>query len=200
MFNKKIINSCIAAIVSFFMIVTVVGCKNNFLNNPLGNKPFTIPAKANLKTWLPADIANNEEIKVLADLFSPLIGVDKYNRNFGDIFYQSNKTKSLVGEVTDNFKKWTYYVNPNGIQEQHIRKWYNYKGEVMRKITANDVINTLKYALYPYNINANSSYLWDKINRYTKIQKHFKTQKKKISWWNTYGYQHSRVQWSPGIE
>ena len=157
------------------MLLSVIACNSNsnFQERKFHTpNTFVTDGKATLETWLPANVSNGDELKTLCNLFSSLVSVDKYNRNFGDIFYQSNKTKTLVGDTTD-YKKWTYYVNPNGIQEQEIRKWYNYKGEVIRKITVNDILNTVKYAIYPYNTSSRSSYLWDKLKGYQTIKDYY---------------------------
>lgn len=83
-----------------------------------------------------------EDNKILADLVGTLVATDKYNRSFGDLAVQADKTSKYVGQPNADASEWKYKISSAA-------KWFNYQGTFQRQIKASDMINTAKFVLFP---------------------------------------------------
>ncbi|WP_338992802.1 hypothetical protein [Spiroplasma endosymbiont of Seladonia tumulorum] len=53
-----------------------------------------------------------DDNKILADVLGTLVATDKYNRSFGDLAEQKDKTSKYVGIPNADQSEWKYKISP----------------------------------------------------------------------------------------
>ncbi|AGM24991.1 ABC transporter substrate-binding protein [Spiroplasma chrysopicola] len=154
MFKKKL-----AALASITALITVapsvVSCAitmEYLANRTVDPTVFRSIFKKPVQSWSTASTNKVDDNKVLADLVGTLVATDKYNRSFGDLAVQADKSSHLVGQTNEDFTVWTYKISPEA-------KWFDYEGNYLRNVQATDLINTAKFVLFPKNLSETGG-LW----------------------------------------
>ncbi|WP_374696476.1 ABC transporter substrate-binding protein [Spiroplasma endosymbiont of Polydrusus formosus] len=130
-----------------------------------------------LTTWSSATTIQAEDNKILADLVGTLVATDKFNRSFGDLAEQSDKSSKYVGIPNVDQSEWKYKVSPQA-------KWFDYQGNFQRQIKANDMINTAKFVLFPKNLSETAGIWCSFISGAQEIWDYFQAGKYQTDYYN----------------
>ncbi|MFJ1522251.1 ABC transporter substrate-binding protein [Spiroplasma sp. ald] len=154
MFKKKLaFFASFTAITTVTPLVVSCGISLDLLANRLiTDNFFRSIFKFPLTSWSSASTMLIEDNKILADVLGTLVATDKYNRSFGDLAEQKDKTSKYVGIPNADQSEWKYKISPQA-------KWFDYQGNFQRQVKASDMINTAKFVLFPKNLSATSG-LW----------------------------------------
>ena len=154
MLKKKLaLFASLTAITTVTPLVVSCGISLDRLANRLNyDNVFRSMFKYPLTSWSSGTTMQVEDNKILADLVGTLVATDKYNRSFGDIAVQTDKSSKYVGQPNANASEWKYQISSAA-------KWFDYRGNFQRNIKASDMINTAKFVLFPKNLSATAG-IW----------------------------------------
>ncbi|WP_419335075.1 ABC transporter substrate-binding protein [Spiroplasma endosymbiont of Sarcophaga variegata] len=154
MLKKKLaLFASLTTITTVTPLVVSCGISLERLANRLNyDNVFRSMFKYPLTSWSSGTTMQGEDNKILADLVGTLVATDKYNRSFGDLAVQADKTSKYVGQPNANASEWKYKISSAA-------KWFNYQGTFQRQIKASNMINTAKFVLFPKNLSATAG-IW----------------------------------------
>ncbi|AKU79691.1 ABC transporter substrate-binding protein [Spiroplasma turonicum] len=142
---KKLLSSLMAVsfVVSSSASAYACGSKNQ---DP--EKTIVAPIGTNVSKWLTSKTQNAEDGQILANTNANPLAADQYGRIYGDLFEPTNKNYTaetpFVGVANSDKTQWTYKVRDNAT-------WSDYQGNKVDDLTADDFMNTARYALNPEN-------------------------------------------------
>ncbi|WHQ36540.1 ABC transporter substrate-binding protein [Spiroplasma sp. SV19] len=179
MLKKKLaLFASLTTITTVTPLVVSCGISLDRLANRLNyDNVFRSIFKFPLTSWSNGTTIQGEDNKILADLVGTLVATDKYNRSFGDIAVQADKTSKYVGQPNADQSEWKYKISPQA-------KWFDYRGNFQRQIKASDMINTAKFVLFPKNLSSTAGIWRTFIAGAQEIWEHFQTGSYKPDYYN----------------